>query len=644
MQQLRQGLVLALILSLGGCGLIAAAIALPFRLLSGFSVGIAIGAEGMTAQEELWADGLEVDRYQVEIELRDDLTYTAHGEVIRTVVSASGLAEAQKASASYDPRTQQLELLLAEVINPDGSRHVVDRERVFTRPSAAAQNAPGFVSTRTMSILFPQLQVGSRTHVRWRFVEKGRSDLGFNHLWRAPFAYPVKEAQIRISHSGKVPLRYEARGPFELSERAGGRGTVVEATLRDYVAQEPERAMVDPLDVCPLFVATTLESWEEIGARFNEAVKDRIETTAEIRELAGRITAGRSGVEAARAVHRWVAENVRFVAVYLGQMDVWVPHPAGEVLASGYGDCKDQFVLLASLLRASGIECQPALARLGRSFETLPLATPLQFDHCLAYLPQFDLFSDPTDPYRDLGELDVPLSGKLVVLGTVEGRVMRTPEGNPDANRYQVHHDMKLDAGGNVSGSSVIEAKGRSSGFVRRVLARTGSAEQRADSLLQATFEGGSGSLRSTDPTDLSVPLRAEGSWESDLGVEMGDAIHFSVPAGIDLVNPSVIRRFVTDTDRRHPVVIAAVEIAWSYDLKLPAGYRFTRTPGNRQVGNDAASFVSRSRLDADDRLHVERTLRIHRDRFSADEYADLRAALNLAGNEARAVVSAERR
>lgn len=645
MSRARVALILALLLPVTGCGLIAYAISLPIRVLVGllaFTVAV-IGSDGMSPQDELWAGGIEVDRHVVELEIASDLTYVATAEVVRTVTSTAGFSTAQQTSATFDPRSQSLEVSWAEVVNPDGTRHTVSAEQIFTRPSAAAQNTPGFVSSQTTTVVFPQLRVGSQTAVKWRYEERGASSLGFNYLWRAPFAYPVKEATIRISYPGELPLRHATRGSFDISEHLSGGRRVVQASLASYPGQTPERAMVDPLDVCPLFVATTVGSWEEIGAQFHAAVSDRIELTPEIREQAARITDGRTGLDAARAIHRWVATNVQYVAVYMAQMDGWIPHPASEVLADGYGDCKDQFVLLASLLRASGIECQPALANLGRSFEPLPLPTPLQFDHCFAYLPEFDLYSDPTDPFRDLGELDVPLSGKLVVLGTPEGRVARTPAGDANRNSYAVHHDVRLDSTGRLSGSSAFEATGRPAGFVRRTLALAGSPDQAADSLLQAAAEGGSGELRTTDPADLHVPLRAEGEWEADFPVEMGENIHVPVPAGIDLVNPAVLRRFITGGDRRYPAVIAAIGIRWTFEVELPDGYRFTRTPSGRSVVNDGASYESRYRVAADGKMHIERVLRIEQDRFSPEEYGLVRDALTAAGADAIDILIAER-
>src|SRR5581483_11358539 len=58
----------------------------------------------------------------------------------------------------------------------------------------------------------------------------------------------------------------------------------------------------------------------------------------------------------------WVRRRIRYVSVGAEKHD-FTPHPPDEVLASRYGDCKDQSQLLAVMLRAAGVPV--ALATLG---------------------------------------------------------------------------------------------------------------------------------------------------------------------------------------------------------------------------------------------------------------------------------------
>lgn len=634
-------LLLLPLLGLTGCRFIATVLLLPFVAFAWICSAF-VGSDGLTNQEELRAGGIRIDEHVVEFRIAEDLTYEGTIETVRTVTSTAGLVDAQTACYTFDPRTETLELEEAEVINPDGTRLSVDASAVFTRPSVAAQGAPSFVATETRTVLFPQLRVGSQTHVKWSFKETGRSILGFNYSWRPSFTLPVGHARIRLVYDTELPLRFETRGPFEVVQEEDGDERVIEATLNDYVGQVPEKAMVSPADLTPLFVATTVQSWEEIGARFYTAIEDKLVVTPEIKALASKIVGDHEGFEAAREIHRWVCNNIEYVAVYLRQTSGWVPHTAEEVLANGYGDCKDQFVLLASLLAARGIPAQAVLVNYDRSFEPLPISSPIQFDHCMAYLPQFDVYSNPIDRFRDLGELDTTLSGKFVVIATREGRTARTPEGSADTNRYRVEHQVALGADGLITGRTTMELGGRPSGRLRRTLALAASTEQAADDLLAETPRGGYGQLQTTDPSDLDVPLHCTGEWTSDVPVAMGKLIHFTTPTGIDLMNPGLVLQFISANERRYPALIAAIEVSSTHTLSLPKGYAFIEVPESHVTRNAAGQFESRYTLGSDGTLTVERKLRIEHDRYSAEAYPWLREILLACSTDMSRIVSAQ--
>ena len=115
------------------------------------------------------------------------------------------------------------------------------------------------------------------------------------------------------------------------------------------------------------------------------------------------------------------------------------------------------------------------------------------------------------------------------------------------------------------------------------------------------------------------------------------------MPYGVDLANPTVLRRFATSGDRRYPAVVAAIELRWTFDVTLPEGFRYAAAPAGRAVRSDAASFESQYRVESERRMWVERTLRVAHDVFPPEQYAGLRDALNAAESEARTVLVATR-
>lgn len=619
------------LLFLASCRVVATAIAIPIAMVMVVCAGLAglfVGDDQVSDEQELSANGNRVVERTLDVEVADDGTCAGTLVEVLEVTSALGLKTAQQPTLTYDPRSQELELVSAKVVNPDGSVREVAASETFERPSSLERGAPGFVSTKEKCVLLPHLIVGSTTHVAWRFKDKAPSSLGFSFTWRPKFAIPVTLATIRITHGEGLALRAEADAPFLLERTTDGAKRTVTATLRDYEGQVRERSMVGPADVCPRFVVTTHASWESIGAAFHTAVASRTEVSPAIETAAAEIVGERTGLAAARAIHRWVCRNISYVKLDLHPMDGWVPSPASQVLETRYGDCKDKYVLLASLLAARDIAVEPVLVNLDRSFEPLALPSPLQFDHCMAYLPEFELYSNPTDPFHDLGELALTLTDKFVVHATETGRVARTPGGTADGNLYEARHTATLGTDGIFTGRSEMHLAGRLAGPVRRILGKAASPGEAADGLLHGEALGGVGAVVSSDPTDLDTPLECGGEWHTEVPIPMGPTIYFAVPTGIEFVNASLIREFLTTHERRYPVLLMATDIRWRHELTMPAGYALDALPAGRSRTTAAGLFESSYQVTSDGKLVVERHLRIERDRFAPGEYDGLRAIL----------------
>ena len=62
----------------------------------------------------------------------------------------------------------------------------------------------------------------------------------------------------------------------------------------------------------------------------------------------------------AKLIHEFVAKDIRYVAIEYGDSG-YEPHHAKEVFVNRYGDCKDQAILLITMLKEAGIEAYPVL-------------------------------------------------------------------------------------------------------------------------------------------------------------------------------------------------------------------------------------------------------------------------------------------
>lgn len=303
---------------------------LAFNLLASTAFAASSGAPAPLRREN----------WSMTVELNHDLTYTETIEQDYVFLTKAGIPLADRDMVTFYPKSQRLELVEAYVLRPDGTRIDVPESARFTRPSAASQETPGFTGSETTTVLFPRLEVGSRTHVLWRLTQTKPSVLGFNVAVRPLLEWPTRHMTLTINAPADLALRFAGRGGFAVAEQVNDRRRRITASLDDVAAEQREPEMVAASDFQPMFVVTSLPDLAALGAIYHRQAADRAEVTPVIHAAAERIAGDKSGLDGARAIHDWLAANIRYVAVYLDPSDGWVPHSADEVLARGYGVAK----------------------------------------------------------------------------------------------------------------------------------------------------------------------------------------------------------------------------------------------------------------------------------------------------------------
>ena len=587
---------------------------------------------------------VRTDRSDIVYAVNPDQTYTETVTLDRTLLTTRGIQTHDRSAMSFYPDQQTLEVLEAWVDQPDGTRLQVGPESRFTRPSEASQDAPGFTSSQTTTIVFPQLRPGSRTHEKFRRVQTTPPLLGFNAWSEAGLTDPVLIDRMELDLPADLKLRWASRGAVTVADTTEGASRRIVADMAPIPGQDPERSAVDTSDFQPIFLATTLPDLESVGAIYYRQSQDRAAVTPEIAALAARIVGDATGLEAARAIYDWVTVNIRYVAVYLNPNDGWVPHAAAEVLQNGYGDCKDHAVLMQALLAASGIAGQAAVIQWGSRYADLPLGTPLEFNHAIVYLPEYDLYLNPTNPYAPFGSLDRTLSGKRVVIATPTGRVAHTPASTPASYRYAIDSRVAIDADGNIEGHARWTLSPNVDTNLRSYLANSSSPHELLERVLLNTPEGGFGNFTASDPRDLATPLSLSATWHSPRGVTLRDAdAAITVPTGPDVEPVTHLRRYLSpDSARRTPVAVGATDLGWTTSITLAPGIAATRLPSDVDLRTAAGRYTAHYRRDGGD-VQVTRNLVIDRDVFQPGEYPELERLIYAALDDSRSTLTLAR-
>lgn len=239
--------------------------------------------------------------------------------------------------------------------------------------------------------------------------------------------------------------------------------------------------------------SSSISSWMEMGKWYSNLTTGRRDASPQITQQVASITGGaKTPLDKMKAIAHFVQHDIRYVAIELG-IGGFQPHPASQVFANHYGDCKDKATLMSSLLSQIGIESFYVVINSERGSVTpLSPASVGGFNHAILAIKLPDgvsdsslvatvqhprlgtlLYFDPTNELTPFGEIGGYLQENYGLLVTPEGgELVELPRQAPAMNSIARSGALTLDLNGTLKGE-VIETRKGDRAWVERARLRT---------------------------------------------------------------------------------------------------------------------------------------------------------------------------
>lgn len=472
-------------------------------------------------------------RYRADYEVRDDASSVetdSYEILLRTKAAVERFSQVR---LSYSEKMERLEVLEAYTITAEGLRQDVAADKIYTQESYSSASAAMYADRKVKVVVFPNLAPGARIVYRIRRTQDTPYFPGYFGLWETFSVFArYDDAQVTLTAPRSLPIHLYTRG-VEGARKPEIRDGKAHWQWR-YRRQAPLQTQnwaAALWEFSPTIMASTFDRWSQMGLAYHVKGGEAARVTPRIEALAEQITAGigdRRGQAA--ALYEWVARNIRYVAVYLGNGGL-EPNSADSILDNHYGDCKDHTVVLEALLAAKGIASTPVLigADGGPTLPEIPVLG--RFNHAITYIPEFDLYVDSTNPYARFGQLPAGDLGAPVV-HTLDGRVARTPPNDGRLNRYLARTEYRFDEAGNVTGTTTLDSGQTGEVGMRAMFVQLNAQNRRRieESIIaQSGFDGTGELVLQGDPLDLDAPFNYSYRFQAR------DYVDFSVVGGMTL-------------------------------------------------------------------------------------------------------------
>jgi len=527
-----------------------------------------------------------------------DASYTQYLEAQTRVDTPQGIRLLGERKISYNSTLEDVEVLEAYTIQPDGTRIVVPLDKIRTQDEVEDDGAI-YSDSKSKVIIYPKLEVGSQVYYRAKSVQHTPEFPGHFFLWEHYNPHARYESvNVELTHDVGIEVGVNTKG------MQGGRLDVsplphtvsYKFTFSQDKAYPNEESRASLIDFAPHFSASTFKSYADVGQAYQVRAKEKAAVTPAIQILANELIAkakANTTLEKVKVLHHWVAQNIRYLGIYVGAGG-FVPHDAQSILDNRYGDCKDHVVILEALLAAVGIDSSPALVNSGTAFLLPQLPTPGIFDHVITYVPSLNVFLDSTSRFAPLGTLPNGDLDKPVVI-TATGALSRTPMTHPSKDRTEARIQMRLTRNGSIEGKSqakmfgVFEVASRNSQFNYQ------NKEQAnvVNGLLSRFQETGWGEIEKTEPTNYDKSWQVNATFELDPVVNVPGPSALAIPVGLAPGRMKYLADLVLPKERRFPTYCASTQHEEWIELAFPKDMKVSRVPKGVAFANGPLKYQS---------------------------------------------------
>jgi tetratricopeptide (TPR) repeat protein len=580
--------------------------------------------------------------YKVIDRVYQDGTSSRTVHLMVRVLSAAGARRFATQRVLYYAGEQRAVVRTARVYRSGGGS-----EKARVHPQRTYTRAEREIGLRLVQ--FPALTVGDVVELEYRIDELQQGFFGkyFGNTFYFRQEVPVLRAKYVLITPADMkihvnPVRCKPRPVLTRDRQTGARVRTWTALNQKKIAREPMMASLR--EVSPAIQVSTYRDWASFGKWYWGLIRKQHQAGPLVRKKARQLGASaKTELDKIKAIYNYVITDVRYVAWEFG-VHGFQPYRAEQILARGFGDCKDKATLICSMLAEQGIKAHPVLIRAEPLRQKQDLSLPLisHFNHCIVYVPgsrdRPELWLDGTAAFTSFDALpDNDRNAKVAVI-TPEGALVRAiSKSAPSHNSTSDHFTLTLMADGSARGEVRATAGGNRSVVMRRAFRNRLHRARILDRLHGRSSAGAAASAVSfSDLRDLNVPVSYKYSLRLPAMVRERDGLlELELPdnplrgvlgsRGGDKLFPVRFSTYCPGAMRTHDLVLpAAWQSSTRHEISLPPGWKPVELPRDVKLQTEFGRLTISCRFAAG-KLIIEKQLALAVTRVPAAKYRAFR-------------------
>lgn len=387
---------------------------------------------------------------------------------IYKALNAAGVRSLSEDTNTFRKQTQRLYVVLAQTIQPDGTKTQVQKDGIITKTPQNEAEDSIYNDEEEAVVIYPNVKIGSvveqivliediEPRIKGQFTQV--------YAWAGTWPQYYQRLVIDLPKSFADRLKTTEVGDLHLTATTSSPS----ADRRQFswekynvAGTHSEETPPPSRQVGPALWLSTIESWDAYASWYEGMSKGSDELSPELKsKIDGWTKDVKDPEQILRILNGHVAFDVRYTGIEFG-MSSLRPHTCVSVWDRQYGDCKDKANLLRAMLTYKGIPSWLTFVdtvHAGLVCKGSP--DYRQFDHCIltAQPGKSYVYCDPTITFGVPGLLSGSVSDRDVLL-IKEGKAewAHTPVFQDSSLSYLF--DLKLQPSGELAGWVTLECTG----------------------------------------------------------------------------------------------------------------------------------------------------------------------------------------
>ncbi len=449
----------------------------------------------------------------------------ANGSVVKTfrrviqVLTEAGASHLREQQFGYVPGHQSFAVHWLRVVSPSGA--VVSSGPSHVQESdvpAPVSTSPVYSDQKIIRMSLSGIEAGTILDVEFAVTERKpalRDD--FIQTYVATPGPSIERARLVLDiPSSMTPRIREQNLDFRKATRSVSGRTQVTWARNETPKFQTEPFAADSNNVVMQVRLGGPLTWTDVSQWYAGLARDRYRVTPLVSHIVDSLVAtARTRDDSIRAVHRWVAQDIRYVGIELG-IGGYQPRMPDSVIVTGFGDCKDKSTLFVAALSHLHIPAFPVLLSISANARR-DIPSPQQFNHEIAAVPVAGggyHYTDLTSAFTSYDELPSNIQGGFALVVLPDGRNVEVtlPVDSAESNVEDTRLTGALSLDGKFDGHYEEAVTGTIAAGIRASFASPMDSAQRADAARRVSrrfFSSGEGdSLTAFNGKDYTARAR----------------------------------------------------------------------------------------------------------------------------------------